>query len=100
MPVGPSYLDFSRPYLTADAWSPSERFRALAVLYAIESAQPAISRTKLAGLVEHYGFDAADPAAEIPLVALVLDAVPFDAFDLQRMELAHGRLRQSQCGLK
>jgi len=25
------------------------------VLYAIESAQPAISRTKLEGLVEHYG---------------------------------------------
>jgi pyrroloquinoline-quinone synthase len=48
----------------AAAWSPSERFRALAVLYAIESAQPAISRTKLAGLVEHYGFDADDPAAE------------------------------------
>ncbi|MDP9306728.1 MAG: iron-containing redox enzyme family protein [Actinomycetota bacterium] len=48
----------------AAAWSPSERFRALAVLYAVESAQPAISRTKLAGLVEHYGFDAADPATE------------------------------------
>jgi pyrroloquinoline-quinone synthase len=46
------------------AWSAGERFRALAVLYAIESAQPAISRTKLAGLVEHYGFDADDPAAE------------------------------------
>jgi pyrroloquinoline-quinone synthase len=47
----------------AAAWSPAERFRALAVLYAIESAQPAISRTKLAGLVEHYGFHAAAPAA-------------------------------------
>lgn len=46
------------------AWSPAERFRALAVLYAIESAQPAISQTKLKGLVEHYGFDADDPAAE------------------------------------
>jgi pyrroloquinoline quinone (PQQ) biosynthesis protein C len=48
----------------AAAWSPAERFRALAVLYAIESAQPAISRTKLKGLVGHYGFDADDPAAE------------------------------------
>ena len=48
----------------ADAWSPAERFRALSVLYAIESAQPAISQTKLAGLVEHYGFEADDPAAE------------------------------------
>ena len=48
----------------AAAWSPDERFRALAVLYAVESGQPAISRTKLAGLVEHYGFDGDDPAAE------------------------------------
>jgi pyrroloquinoline-quinone synthase len=48
----------------AAAWSPVERFRALAVLYAIESGQPAVSRTKLAGLVKHYGFDADDPAAE------------------------------------
>ena len=46
----------------AAAWSPDERFRALAVLYAIESAQPAISRTKLTGLAA-YGFDADDPAA-------------------------------------
>src|SRR5207248_11051687 len=48
----------------AAAWSPDDRFGALAVLYAVESAQPAISRTKLAGLVEHYGFDSDDPAAE------------------------------------
>jgi pyrroloquinoline-quinone synthase len=48
----------------AEAWSPEERFRALAVLYAVESAQPAISRTKLTGLVEHYGFDGEGPAAE------------------------------------
>jgi pyrroloquinoline-quinone synthase len=40
----------------ADAWAPTERFEALAVLYAVESAQPAISQTKLVGLVEHYGF--------------------------------------------
>jgi len=48
----------------AAAWSPAERFRALAVLYAVESAQPAISRTKLAGLLEHYGFGPDAPAAE------------------------------------
>jgi pyrroloquinoline-quinone synthase len=48
----------------AMAWSPEERFEALAVLYAVESAQPAISRTKLAGLVEHYGVEGDDPAAE------------------------------------
>jgi pyrroloquinoline quinone (PQQ) biosynthesis protein C len=48
----------------AAAWSPGDRFEALAVLYAVESAQPAISRTKLAGLVDHYGFDADDAGAE------------------------------------
>ena len=60
--VHPYDLDREPTSETSDcaaAWSPSERFRALAVLYAVESAQPAISRTKLAGLVEHYGFDAA-----------------------------------------
>ena len=35
----------------------SDRLERLAVLYAVESAQPAISQTKLKGLVEHYGFD-------------------------------------------
>ena len=48
----------------AVAWAPDERFQALAVLYAVESAQPAISKTKLAGLVDHYGFDGDDSAAE------------------------------------
>jgi len=39
------------------AWGDARRDRAatLAALYAIESAQPAISETKRAGLVEHYG---------------------------------------------
>jgi pyrroloquinoline-quinone synthase len=36
----------------------NDRLERLAVLYAIESAQPAISQTKLEGLVEHYGFEA------------------------------------------
>ena len=40
----------------ADAWARCDRLEALAVLYAIESAQPAIAETKLRGLVEHYGF--------------------------------------------
>jgi pyrroloquinoline-quinone synthase len=48
----------------AAAWtageSPEER---LAVLYAIESAQPAISQTKLDGLAEHYGVAAGADAA-------------------------------------
>src|SRR5918912_113426 len=40
----------------ARAWSRPDSLEALAVLYAVESAQPAISETKLRGLVEHYGF--------------------------------------------
>jgi pyrroloquinoline-quinone synthase len=47
----------------ADAWARHDRLEALAVLYAIESAQPAIAETKLRGLVEHYGF-AEGPATE------------------------------------
>jgi pyrroloquinoline-quinone synthase len=45
----------------ATAWARADRLEALAVLYAVESAQPAIAETKLRGLVEHYGF-AADGA--------------------------------------
>ena len=45
------------------AWAREDRLEALAVLYAIESAQPAIAETKLRGLVEHYGF-AEGPATE------------------------------------
>ena len=41
----------------ADAWARGDRREALGVLYAVESSQPAISATKLRGLVEHYGFD-------------------------------------------
>jgi pyrroloquinoline-quinone synthase len=48
----------------ADAWTGgADRLERFAVLYAIESAQPAISETKLAGLVAHYGFGAKDPGA-------------------------------------
>jgi pyrroloquinoline-quinone synthase len=48
----------------ADAWrAGDDRLEHLAVLYAIESAQPAISRTKLEGLFTHYGFDEG-PATE------------------------------------
>jgi pyrroloquinoline-quinone synthase len=57
----------------ATAWSQDERFRALAVLYAIESAQPAISQTKLMGLAAHYGFDADGPSAAYFRVHAELD---------------------------
>ena len=40
------------------AWSAAEdETGAAAILYAIEASQPAISETKLRGLVEHYGFE-------------------------------------------
>ncbi len=48
----------------AAAWTAAgDALEGLVVLYAIESAQPPISRTKLEGLVDHYGF-AEGPATE------------------------------------
>jgi pyrroloquinoline-quinone synthase len=43
----------------SSAWHDPDRgyLPTLVALYAIESAQPAISETKRAGLVEHYGFE-------------------------------------------
>ena len=48
----------------ASSWTAGDdRLERLAVLYAIESAQPAISQTKLDGLFGHYGFEEG-PATE------------------------------------
>lgn len=47
----------------AAAWAGNEDrdlLRGLVAMYAIESGQPAISQTKLDGLVGHYGFEAGD----------------------------------------
>jgi pyrroloquinoline-quinone synthase len=42
----------------ASAWtSAQDPLEALAILYAIEAGQPDVSRTKLTGRVEHYGFE-------------------------------------------
>jgi pyrroloquinoline-quinone synthase len=41
----------------ADSWTTDDPLEAAAIMYAVESAQPAISATKLNGLVEHYGFE-------------------------------------------
>src|SRR5436190_8283144 len=41
----------------ADAWGRTDSLEANAVLYAVESAQPEISQTKLEGLRKHYGFN-------------------------------------------
>jgi pyrroloquinoline-quinone synthase len=48
----------------AAAWRPEDSLEARAVLYAVESGQPAISRTKLTGLVAHYGFAAGSKGTE------------------------------------
>jgi pyrroloquinoline-quinone synthase len=49
--------------LCANAWTAAESpLEAAAILYAIEAGQPAVSRTKLSGLVGHYGFDEDAPA--------------------------------------
>lgn len=48
----------------AGAWrAASDELEALAILYAVESGQPDVSRTKLAGLAEHYGIPADSPGA-------------------------------------
>ena len=47
-----------------EAWRRTDPLEARAVLYAVEAGQPAISRTKLAGLLEHYGFTDGDLGAE------------------------------------
>ena len=47
------------------AWTAgTDALEHLAVLYAIEASQPEISRTKLEGLTEHYGYVAEGPAVE------------------------------------
>ena len=49
----------------ATAWAAADdEFGAAAILYAIEAGQPAISETKLRGLVDHYGFSDDSPAVE------------------------------------
>jgi pyrroloquinoline-quinone synthase len=49
----------------ASAWAAADdELGAAAILYAIEAGQPAISETKLHGLVEHYGFRDDSPAVE------------------------------------
>jgi len=48
----------------ADSWRADGALEARAVLYAVESGQPEIARTKLTGLVDHYGFTAGSRGTE------------------------------------
>jgi pyrroloquinoline-quinone synthase len=59
----------------AESWTGgTDRLERLAVLYAIESAQPTISSTKLAGLVRYYGFHPDGPGAAYFAVHVQRDA--------------------------
>jgi pyrroloquinoline-quinone synthase len=59
---GPARLDGTNKCVTA--WTGArDPVEALGILYAIEAGQPDVSRTKLAGLVEHYGFEPESPAS-------------------------------------
>jgi len=46
------------------AWQADDPLGARAILYAVESGQPDVSRTKLTGLVEHYGFSKKSKSTE------------------------------------
>jgi pyrroloquinoline-quinone synthase len=60
---GEKHDPFPETRCCASAWTAAEdEVGAAAILYAIESGQPAISDTKLRGLVEHYGFSEDSPA--------------------------------------
>lgn len=49
----------------AEAWTAgASLLEHLAVLYAIEASQPEVSKTKLEGLTEHYGYSDEGPALE------------------------------------
>ena len=45
-----------------ERWAPGDPLAATAVLYAVESVQPAIAETKVRGLLEHYGYRPDSPA--------------------------------------
>ncbi|HXR28093.1 MAG TPA: iron-containing redox enzyme family protein [Solirubrobacteraceae bacterium] len=65
----PSAASHERPLpetqACAQAWTAGEELlEHLAVLYVLESGQPAISRTKLDGLTGHYGYSPEGPATE------------------------------------
>jgi pyrroloquinoline-quinone synthase len=57
------------------AWTAGEDvLEHLAVLYAIEAGQPEVSKTKLEGLTEHYGYSEEGPAVEYFRVHQLRDA--------------------------
>jgi pyrroloquinoline-quinone synthase len=53
----------------AEAWRRPDPLEARAVLYAVEAGQPDVSRTKLTGLLDHYGFQTGKGTAYFELHA-------------------------------
>jgi pyrroloquinoline-quinone synthase len=99
----------ARPGTTAcaEAWKAGrDTLEGLVVAYAVESGQPAISRTKLEGLARHYGMDEGPATeyfslhAELDEVhaaqsrALIETALP-EADQDRLLELAEGALRSN-----
>jgi pyrroloquinoline-quinone synthase len=65
LPVEETHEPLPQTRCCASAWAAAEdELGAAAILYAIEAGQPAISETKLRGLVDHYGFSEGSPAVE------------------------------------
>jgi pyrroloquinoline quinone (PQQ) biosynthesis protein C len=54
--IGTSARRYPRQQCAAAWTSARDPLEALAILYAIESGQPEVARTKLDGLLDHYGF--------------------------------------------
>jgi pyrroloquinoline-quinone synthase len=89
----------------AERWAPADALAATAVLYAVESAQPAIAETKLRGLLEHYGYRQDSPAlsyfrvhaerdhAHAARAAAILGGRPSDADDHALGDAAEAALR-------
>lgn len=88
-----------------ESWTAGgEGLEALAATYAIEAAQPAVARSKLDGLVEHYGVEEGPATAYFELHAALdvehaaqsreLIAERLDGADQERLlDLAEGALR-------
>jgi pyrroloquinoline-quinone synthase len=73
-PAEEARLPFEQTQACAHAWTDGAGvLEHLAVLYVLEAAQPEVSRTKIEGLVTHYGYSPEGPATEYFRVHRELD---------------------------
>ena len=87
-PTGP---ELAETRSCAEAWTAGgDLLERLAVLYAVEAGQPEISRTKLAGLREHYAYVQEGPATEYFSVHEVRDVEHAEAARALIAELMQG----------